>query len=186
MDTDIIIPNLILKRKSLCHFVEKYKLVGQNCTLVNACFPHIGLVLWTLGKYDATSNQSPVIATHQTCSQDFVQERANLTRAQGTPYQKPKIYRVSPTIFLKNPDFFLFFNILFYFSIPVRSLFAAWNPTCHSAFCSTALSSPTTLLDHIFDCSVLSWLFDASLYLGASRQPPCCSDRHSVDELVPF
>ena len=58
-------------------------------------------------------------------------------------------------------------------------------PTGHSALCSAALGSLSSLLDHILDCSVLSWLFDACLYLGAARQPPCWSDRHSVNDLVP-
>ena len=35
----------------------------------------------------------------QARGQDFVQEGANLARAQGSPYQKPKTPRIWPTIF---------------------------------------------------------------------------------------
>ena len=45
-------------------------------------------------------------------SQDFVQEGANLARAQGTPYQKPKTPRIWPTIFGSGPIYFLFSFLL--------------------------------------------------------------------------
>ena len=60
--------------------------------------------------------------------------------------------------------------------------------------CSVGCSAPYSLLDPVLDCSVrcfhasislLPWLFDASISLSAVRNPPCCSDRHSLDQLVP-
>ena len=48
---------------------------------------------------------------------------------------------------------------------------------------SVGCSAPSSLLDPILDCSVLSWLFDVSLSIGAARHPPCCSDLHSLDQL---
>ena len=56
----------------------------------------------------------------QARSLDFVQEGANLARAQGTRYQKPKTPRIWFTIFWGPGQFIYFFyfyyDTLFYFS----------------------------------------------------------------------
>ena len=69
-------------------------------------------MLWTLGNHITTSNQSSFIATPLTRSQDFVQEEASLTWAQGTHYQKK----------LKTPRtqkiYFRFFHFLFILALP--------------------------------------------------------------------
>ena len=59
---------------------------------------------------------------HQARSQDFVQEGANLARAQGTPYQKPKTPRIWPTIFWGGANSFFIF---FYFYYKILSYFSA-------------------------------------------------------------
>ena len=73
--------------------------ISQNCAFVNDVLYHIGLVLWALGNCITTSDQSPLIASRQERSQDFTQEEANLTRAQGAPCQKLNTRWISPTIF---------------------------------------------------------------------------------------
>ena len=61
---------------------------------------------------------------------------------------------------------------------------------------SVGCSAPSWFLGPILDCSMLfyhlllyvfrdHWLFDAFLSLGAARHPPCYSDRHSFDQMVP-
>ena len=49
-------------------------------------------------------------STSRHVAMDFVQEGANLTRAQGTPYEKQKTPRIWPTIFGSG-------SIIFYFLI---------------------------------------------------------------------
>ena len=61
----------------------------------------------------------PYAASNQTdCrearSQDFVQEAANLARAQGTPYQRLKTPGIWPTIFWVRASSFFIFTIKFY------------------------------------------------------------------------
>ena len=72
-------------------------------------------------------------------SKDFAQEGANLGRAQGTSYQKPKTPRICPAIFDEACNFiFVFAIILFYFSIPVRggggTLHPRWLRPCSWAY----------------------------------------------------
>ena len=62
-------------------------------------------------------------------SKDFAQEGANLGRAQGTSYQKPKTPRICTAIFYEVCNFIVVFAIiLFYFSIPVRGGGGAFLP----------------------------------------------------------
>ena len=58
---------------------------------------------------------------YQAGSQDFVQEGANLARAQGIPYQKLKTPQIWPTIFGgRDSSFFLMFTIQQIFSFSSR------------------------------------------------------------------
>ena len=65
--------------------------------------------------------------------------------------------------------------------LPVRSELPSLLRTPLASQCPADSSGVSTLpiLDTILDCSVFSWLFDASLSLNAARHPPCCSDRDS-------
>ena len=51
---------------------------------------------------------------------------------------------------------------------------------------SVGCSAPSSLPDPILDCPVFSGLFDAILYHSALLDTPlpCCSDRHTLDQLV--
>ena len=62
------------------------------------------------------------VSDGQARSQGFVQEGANLARAQGTPYQTPKTPQIWPTIFGSGPVHFLlsYFAVKFYLIFPLR------------------------------------------------------------------
>ena len=98
----VIMPNSILKRKSLCHFVEKWKLVGQNWAFVNACISPYKVIVMDIRQSYYHIEAVIFIATRQARSQDFFQDGANLTRAQCTsppPYKKTKTPRISLSVF---------------------------------------------------------------------------------------
>ena len=74
------------------------------------------LVLWTLGNHINTSNQSPFIAIRQIRSRDFLQEGANLTRAQCPPTKNRELLGFCPLFFDEPTEYnFVFFNYFILF-----------------------------------------------------------------------
>ena len=73
-----------------------------------------------MGPLDRTEGGGNFHPFHQARSQDFVQEGANLARAQGTPTKNQKLLGFGPLFFGSGPFyFFIFFSyykILFYFT----------------------------------------------------------------------